>query len=281
MTYSTVDIVHCKTFSTTAELLRFSVVSLKATFHRCQCLTVKLQSLCAPLKIKLNAIETIIPATDMQRSMILASQESGAYLESFTYPITGMLEVDRFTKAWKDVLSKHIALRTVFIICNVRDSHLRNDILQVILKPEHVRLPLSLSSPTEKRQKFEYEINTMHMYLYKADDESFQFIWDYHHAIIDGWSAGIVVNVFEQAYLGRLGRAMSQSVDVERGIRQASSSSGNQDFWKSELGGATPSILVEHAHRQEQFTQRPAHDSTNGPLESVPVRSERLQRQSR
>lgn len=212
-----------------------------------------------PLKIELDAIETIIPVTDMQRSMILASQESGAYLESVTYRITGILEVDRFAKAWRDVLSKHTALRTVFIICHVQDSHLRNDILQVVLKPEHVRSPLSLGFPAEQRQSFKHGINTMQMYLYKADDEAFRFTWDFHHAIIDGWSAGIVLNDFEQAYLGRIGRARSQSVDVERGIRRVTSSGGIQDFWKSELQGATPSILVDHSHGQEQSNQRPSN----------------------
>ncbi|TAQ85239.1 hypothetical protein B7494_g6435 [Chlorociboria aeruginascens] len=134
-----------------------------------------------PVGIEPSMIENIILATDMQKSMVFASQEFGSYIESFTYSIHGIFEVD---------------------------------------------LP------------------TMQIFLYQAANDSFQFIWGYHHAFIDGWSAGIVMRDFQLAYLARLlvafDKVRSKMADFARDKQI-------RNFWNLELEGAHPNRLFDRS----------------------------------
>lgn len=200
-----------------------------------------------PVGIEPSMIENIVLATDMQKSMVFASQEFGSYIESFTYSIHGMFEVDLFVEAWSKVVAKHAAARSVFIKCDVEGTALRGEILQVILSPDHSLPTFTTGSKAPSPLRFGYGRPTMQMFLYQAADDSFQFTWEYHHALIDGWSAGIVIRDFQLAYLARLRPVVVAFDKVRSKMADFARDKQIRNFWKLELEGAHPNRLFDHS----------------------------------
>lgn len=164
---------HCKGDSVRCILTSREFPTLQ--LQRRQIATLVRSSL-EPIEIKPSMIENIVPATDMQKSILLASQEFETYIESFTYKICGTLEVELFTASWSRVIAKHTSLRFVFIRCDVQDSELRGEILQVILTSDNLLPMLATGSQVPRISKFEYGRPTMKIYLHQNGDGSFQFI---------------------------------------------------------------------------------------------------------
>jgi hypothetical protein len=73
---------------------------------------------------------------------------------------------------------------------------------------------------------------------------------DYHHALIDGWSAGVVMRDFQLAYLGRLDPAVVPFERVRSKMRESAGDKRIHKFWKFELDGALPNRLVDHSQPQ-------------------------------
>ena len=159
-----------------------------------------------PIHSKVKNIESIYPLSPMQEGMLFHSQyapESGVYFEQLVYTISGNLNISAFKQAWKRVVDRHAALRTLFVWENLERP------LQIVQK--QVNLPWSeynwqLLSSTEQEKQLEnlliaeqkqgFKLDKaplMRFILIQINKETFQFIWNSHHLLIDGWSTPIVL----------------------------------------------------------------------------------------
>ncbi|KPM37546.1 Linear gramicidin synthase subunit B [Neonectria ditissima] len=220
-----------------------------------------------PFGIEQSMIQDIAPATDMQKSMVLASLEFGSYIESFTYRIDGAFEIDQFIRAWSAVISKHAALRSRFIRSEILKDSMRGEILQVILSPDRAPSILTQGSETPTPLEFGYGEPTMRMHLYRTDDGAYWFNWDFHHALIDGWSTGIIMRDFEFAYLSQPTPRVVSFETVRNRLRELAESHEMLSFWKEELGAARPSRLVDYSSSASSLRHHVApqdwrHDQT-------------------
>ncbi|MCV3211983.1 amino acid adenylation domain-containing protein [Plectonema radiosum NIES-515] len=157
------------------------------------------------LSIKSKNIDSIYPLSPTQQGMLfhsLYAPESGVYFEQLTLNLQGNINVAAFESAWQKVVDRHSILRTFFVWEN------RQTPLQVVLK--QVDLPwsnlnwLSLS-PTLQQQQFLELLQTqrehgvqfnqaplMKCTLIKLSDDSYKFIWSFHHILMDGWCLPII-----------------------------------------------------------------------------------------
>ncbi len=68
---------------------------------------------------KSKNIESIYPLSPMQEGMLFHSlyePESGVYFEQFSFTVHGNLDVSAFELAWRQVVERHPALRTLFCL---------------------------------------------------------------------------------------------------------------------------------------------------------------------
>ncbi|KAJ4309001.1 hypothetical protein N0V84_011754, partial [Fusarium piperis] len=200
-----------------------------------------------PVGIEQSMVQDIAPATDMQKSMVLASLEFGSYIESFTYRIDGAFEINQFIRAWSAVIAKHAALRSRFIRSEVPKGPMRGELLQVILSPDHAPAILTQGSEMPAPLEFGFGEPTMQMHLYRTGDGVHWFNWDFHHALIDGWSTGIIMRDFESAYLAQPMPRVVSFDKVRNRLRELAEDREMFSFWKEELEAARPSRLVDHS----------------------------------
>jgi amino acid adenylation domain-containing protein len=212
---------------------------------------------------KTKDIEAIYPLSPMQQGMLfhtLYQPESRIYFEQFRFTLHGDLNKNAFEQAWQQVVQRHAALRTLFVWKN------RKQPVQVVRK--EVKLPwlnkdLSLLSSeeqqteinsflnTDKEQNFELDkASLMRFVLFQLTDETYHFVWSFHHILLDGWSWPILFQeIF--AFYDSITNHQQLYLTPSRPYRdyinwlQQQDLSNAEEFWRRTLEGFTaPTPLV-------------------------------------
>lgn len=152
-------------------------------------------------------VADIYPLTPTQAGILfhtLRSPEEEVYFQQISCTLEGRLDITKFKQAWDEVVNRHPALRTIFLWEEVDEP------LQVVR--EKVTVPWEVidlrgSTPNEQTDQLEdlrltyrergfnlTKAPILHMVLVQLADERFQFIWNFHHILTDGWSTHLVLN---------------------------------------------------------------------------------------
>ncbi|MCP2727565.1 non-ribosomal peptide synthetase [Limnofasciculus baicalensis] len=208
-------------------------------------------------------IEAIYPLSPTQQGMLfhnLYQPESRAYFDQFRFTLEGKLDPSAFEQAWNKVLERHAALRTIFVWKN-RKNPLQIVRKQVIL-PWHNLDWRSLSN-REQETQFKSFLNSdrsqgieldkaplMRCTLIRVADETYQFVWSFHHLLLDGWSWPILLKEI-LAFYESIKNGQSLYLPPPRPYRdyinwlQQQDLSSAETFWRETLKGFTnPTPLV-------------------------------------
>ncbi|MBD0284700.1 MAG: amino acid adenylation domain-containing protein, partial [Flavisolibacter sp.] len=146
-----------------------------------------------------------------KRIWVLSQFKDGslAYTGSGTYIIEGSLDIRAFKEAFDAVIERHESLRTIFIEVN-------NEPRQKILSPSELEFRIEeldlrknpdreviLNQRLEKDKSLVFDLTKgplLRAILYRVEDEKYIFSFNIHHIISDGWSKGILIKDFFQAY---------------------------------------------------------------------------------
>ncbi|MEH2077944.1 MAG: amino acid adenylation domain-containing protein [Nostoc sp.] len=207
--------------------------------------------------IKSKNIESIYPLSPMQEGMLfhtLYEPESGVYLEQFCLTLSGNLDITVLQQACVRVLKRHPVLRTL-VVWEKQEKP-----LQVVCK--QVELPWqnydwrSLSAQ-EQQERLEVLLQVdrvqgfvldkaplMRFTLIRVADDTYEFVWSFHHLLIDGWSWPILCKeVF--AFYNALFKGKYLYLNTPRPYRDYINWLQQQDlkaaetFWRQQLHGFT------------------------------------------
>lgn len=155
-------------------------------------------------KLDLDQIEDIYPASHLQMGMLFESSlnDKGTYHDVFYYEINLSFDQEKFLKVWEALAHKHALLRARFLFSE------QNSLDVVIFKEVHLHhqfytnQPLQQLIDAERLNHFSHtEEYLFHLIVNQhTDTDSFEFIFSFHHAIVDGWSVASLINEFVQAY---------------------------------------------------------------------------------
>jgi amino acid adenylation domain-containing protein len=152
-------------------------------------------------------VETIYPLSPLQQGLLfhcLREPESGVYFDQVTCIIKGSFELQLFQSAWQQIINRHSILRTMFlwnrqvqpwqIVCRQVSLPWRELDWQGLNADQHQeRLQEWLLQ--DRQQGFVLEkAPLMRLTLIHLDQGCYQFIWSFHHLILDGWSTATVFN---------------------------------------------------------------------------------------
>lgn len=203
-------------------------------------------------------IEDFYPMSDIEKGMVFASlinPEEAVYHDQFVFQVKlPGFDPDIFDRAFLQIIEKHPILRTCFDIENYEENlqFVHKTITPAIShfdisskdKPEQEaylndrlaagrKEPFDLSSPPLWRMR-----------TFITGKEGVLLTWEFHHAIIDGWSNAALISELVDTYmklktdpgyrLTPLNRSYKDFV-----IEQAALKSRPQtmEFWKEELSG--------------------------------------------
>ncbi|MEH2040969.1 amino acid adenylation domain-containing protein [Nostoc sp.] len=229
-------------------------------------------------------IESIYPLSPTQEGILfhtLYESESTIYFEQFKLTLYGNLDPGRFERAWQLLVERHSALRTLFVWKNRKQS------VQVVRK--EVNLPWSnLDWRMFSKQEQEIRLNSfldsdrkqgfqldkaplMRFALIRVADETYEFVWSFHHLLVDGWSWPIIFKelfaLYESIQNGQqLYLAPSRPFRDYINWLQQQDLAGAKAFWQQNLEGFTAPtpLIVERAigqssHQQQNIDVRSQH----------------------
>ena len=219
----------------------------------------------------------------MQEGMLFQSlyaPQANTYLRQLSYVLHGDLNISAFERAWRRVISRHAVLRTSFywegleqpLQVEQREVELpmvQPDWRGFSAAEQETRLEAFLEA--ERSRGFELtEAPLMRLALIQLAEDAHQFVWTYHHLLLDGWSRSLLLKevfTFYEAF------AQDQDVELELGRPyvdyiawlQQQHLSEAEIFWRQTLKGfSAPTPLVagrlvaglsdrEEEHSQQQI----------------------------
>lgn len=149
-------------------------------------------------------IANIYECSPLQKGMLFHAvhqPETGLYIEQIRFSLSDALEKEVFRRAWEKTVERHDALRTTFHWKGI------NSQLQVVQKKikvpwEEKSWDCPLYEADEKLNKTAEDIRVepfdlekgplMKFCLIKLTD-GYEFIWTFHHLLMDGWSMPLVL----------------------------------------------------------------------------------------
>lgn len=156
-------------------------------------------------------IENIFELSPLQQGMLFHTLYAGKidpYVYQYAARLKGDLQPAVFKRAWQAVVDRHQSLRTAFYW---QES---DKPLQVAFKS--VELPFGeqdwrgLDQPSQRLEDYlradrerGFEFGApplMRLALIQIDEDTFDFIWSFHHILLDGWSVPLVLKEVFDAY---------------------------------------------------------------------------------
>src|SRR5882672_4172431 len=152
-----------------------------------------------------SAVEDIYILSPMQEGMLhhsLRAPASGLYVEQMHCLLRGPLDTVAFLGSWERTARRHPILRTA-VVWKKRDRPLQIVYRQPVptwveedwrdLSPQEQRARLEAHLASDRVRGFDFAVAPlMRFALFRLSDETAEFVWSFHHLLLDGWSAALV-----------------------------------------------------------------------------------------
>ncbi len=162
-------------------------------------------------------IKNLYALSPLQEGMLfhaLKEPDSRAYFEQLEFGLEGALDAAAFAAAWQDVVDRHDALRTLFVVKQVPQP------LQIVLKQWPITLEtfdltsliaaqaqarIAAHKAADLRRGFAVtRTPPLRLALFRLAPDRHRVLWSFHHILLDGWSLAILQRDWETCYLARL-----------------------------------------------------------------------------
>jgi len=230
--------------------------------------------------IKNKNIESIYPLSHLQQGMLfhtLHEPELGVYFEQFCLTLAGNLDIKLFQQACIQVVKRHPVLRTL-VVWEKQEKPLQVVCKQVDL-PWQIYDWRALSTKTQRKRLAAFiqadriqgfvldKAPLMRFTLIQVADDIYEFIWSFHHLLIDGWSLPILCKeVF--AFYHALIKGEYLYLNTPRPYRnyinwlQQQDSKAAEAFWQQQLQGLTSPtrLLLNRGEVQDSPQPKTYHE---------------------
>ncbi|HEX8852042.1 MAG TPA: amino acid adenylation domain-containing protein, partial [Pyrinomonadaceae bacterium] len=200
-------------------------------------------------------VEDLYSLSPLQQGLLfhtLYAPESGVYVEQLSCTLNGELNLDAFGRAWQQTIERHPILRTAFVWegldepvqvvrRSVRLPFAQEDWRALPAAEQEERLHVFLKD--DLRQGFDLaKAPLLRIALLRLSADTYQFVWSYHHLMLDGWCIPLVLReVF--AFYEAFSRGQSLAPERPRPYRDYIAWLRRQDlkqaeaFWRRTLKG--------------------------------------------
>jgi amino acid adenylation domain-containing protein len=200
-------------------------------------------------------VQDIYELSPMQHGLLFDSVtagDSGMYLIQLEYFFSGTLDLTGFERAWQLTIERHPILRTSFHWEGMPKP------LQVVqneaplsvpvqdwsdLTPEAREQAAAEFREDDRRQGMDFEdAPLMRLALFREGETAFRLIWSFHHILMEGWSASLVLAEVREQYRAILS-GEQPNLSEHRAYRdyvtwfQAQDAETAEAYWREELAG--------------------------------------------
>ncbi|MGY4761311.1 non-ribosomal peptide synthase/polyketide synthase [Paenibacillus caseinilyticus] len=204
---------------------------------------------------QIGEIENVYALTPMQKGMWFhrrLDEGSHAYFEQVTFTLNGLLDPDTFRQSLDHLTRRHDALRTNFysgrgdqplqVVYRSRKPGFAYEDLRG-LQPGERQTQVDARIQGDKARGFDLEQDPLfRVTILRLADKEYQFLWSFHHIVMDGWCLPLMIQEAFDAYAAfgngsepALGTAGSYGRYIEWLERQDGEAASG--YWKTYLDG--------------------------------------------
>jgi thioesterase domain-containing protein len=164
-------------------------------------------------KSKKVSLEDVYPLSPIQQGMVfhsLSEPESGVYVVQNCWAINGDLDRAAFARVWQRVIENHPVLRTAFVwkrgdepvqVVHTRVSLPLEELDWTPFGPEEQERLLEQYLEADRRKGFDLgKAPLMRIALIDVGPGQYEFVWSFHHLLLDGWSTSRILNELFATY---------------------------------------------------------------------------------
>jgi len=161
-------------------------------------------------------VEDIYALSPMQHGMLFDSvtvEDSGLYLIQLEYFLRGPLDAESFRAAWQATLASHAILRTSFhwddlekplqVVHKAVELPFAREDLSALAPDEQAARRASLRASERERGIDFGAPPLMRLTLAKTGPHEHCLLWSFHHVLMEGWSASMVLEEVLARYRAR------------------------------------------------------------------------------
>ncbi|MGH1365060.1 MAG: amino acid adenylation domain-containing protein [Calditrichia bacterium] len=213
--------------------------------------------------MKLENVTDIYPLAPLQEGILfhaIADKNAGHYHQQFCCVLKGEFDTARFKKAWLSVIQNHDILRSIFVWQGLEKplQIVRKDVQPVWIEDDWTmndhnvqaeKLDMYLSDDRLRGFDVRYA-PLMRFKLVRLNKDRLQFVWSFHHLLLDGWSIPILWSDVLTAYdsLGDTKTATSRKPQQYRAFISWMMQQDKSDaelFWRSHFKNLTSPTSLE------------------------------------
>ncbi|MEM6364564.1 MAG: condensation domain-containing protein, partial [Planctomycetota bacterium] len=199
-----------------------------------------------------GSVQSIHPLSPLQHGMLFdarISPHSGVYIEQRWCTIEGELDVPGFQAAWNESINNHDALRAEF---HWEETEQPAQVIYDRVEPswqittDDFELETYLQEDRNRGFRLD-KAPLVRFALHRISHQVHQFVWTYHHLLMDGWCNAVLIQEVLQRYeQERLPSEFSNSFRYASFIDWLSTRPPQDDrsYWMDcLLGFAEPTLL--------------------------------------
>ncbi|MCM3338072.1 non-ribosomal peptide synthase/polyketide synthase [Paenibacillus sp. MER TA 81-3] len=218
---------------------------------------------------ELDDLYTLAPLQEGMLFQSLLDTKSHVYLQQSSFTLRGKLNVPAFEQAWQRVAQRHAILRTSFVWEGMERAH------QVVHRTIHLPFrwedwrehPLeecvrNTTTFLEQDRNEGFNLNEsplMRISVFRIEEEAHLIVWTFHHLLLDGWSAQLVLGEVFAHYEALATNRALQPAPVRPyheyiGWLKQQSDEQAESYWRSVMAGfetPTPLGLPEPAYMDD------------------------------
>lgn len=195
--------------------------------------------------VKSPQVEDVFPCTPLQAGLLaLTAQRPGYYVARYAYVLNHDVDIVRLQQAWTTVLSVVPVLRTRIV------DLASFGLAQAVIKQEptwtHFSGNLAAYVQADRQIETGLSTNLARFGIVTRPDLSRQyFVWTIHHAIYDGWSMQLIMNMLERAYEGR--ELDLETPPFQKFVKHLMNADkhGADDYWREQFNGLAAPIFPQ------------------------------------
>ncbi|WP_406161769.1 amino acid adenylation domain-containing protein [Streptomyces canus] len=225
--------------------------------------------------LRLLALDTgpvagdVIPLTATQEGVLFDvlydDSESGRYIERLEYELSGVTSADGLRHAWQEVFDRHAMLRAKLVQMVGGGSRLESlpsakasfTALHAVTWPEFKAIREgALNAPMRVTDE-----SLIRMTVIRTPTGQYRLIWTFHHLLLDGWSAAVLLDELKTIYDARARgdvpvlSAVPRLTDYVSWLQRVKKTHEEHDgFWRKRLAGhvGTKTAALMNAASPEQ-----------------------------
>ncbi|MEW9702943.1 amino acid adenylation domain-containing protein, partial [Paenibacillus sp. SI8] len=218
----------------------------------------------------IGEMENVYALTPLQKGMLfhsLLEPQSGAYFEQATFDLEGTFHIEAFKQSLDFLVQRHHILRTNFyvglgdqplqVVFKERKSGFAYEDLRGMGKAEQAAYVADFTKK-DKTQGFALGQDAlMRVSVLQTGDQSYRFIWSFHHILMDGWCLSLMTGEVFGSYFDFLKQQQPELAPVtpySQYIEWLDKQNGEEaaTYWATYLTGYEQQTLLPKVIQDKQ-----------------------------